>query len=339
LFITKKQAMNINELKAEISHLSEDERNRLLSDLKLGHFSQGSYLEEVLKKQDRDITHACPRCGSMDVWSKGSYRGVKRLKCNDCGNYFSSTTGTAIYHLHKIEKWQAYVQCMEEDLPLRQSAEKVGISLGAAFTWRHKILSSLSDVESDHFAGIVEADEFYLRYSEKGKRGLLRPPHKRGNEGHMTEAENKFGVLVTTDRSGNKLARAVGKSTMNKKALADALGNKIDKSAVLCTDSYKVYHGLAKREGLNHKAVSLLGKPTQKNKVYHIQTVNNLHMAIKKHLNRFNGVSSKYLQNYRYWFIAESQKIIENEKIKLWLWLSVTIEALQVLYNIKTNAL
>jgi len=62
-------------------------------------------------------------------------------------------------------------------------------------------------------------------------------------------------------------------------------------------------------------------------------------MAIRKHLNHFKGVSSKYLQNYLYWFIAASEKIIENEKIKLWLWLSITIGALQVLEKLKLNAL
>ncbi len=53
---------------------------------------------------------------------------------------------------------------------------------------------------------------------------------------------------------------------------------KIDKSAVLCTDSYKVYQGLAQREGLESQAVTLLGfKTFQKNKAYHmIQTVNQL---------------------------------------------------------------
>jgi len=331
--------MNLDELKAAISKLPEDERKQLLSDLKLERYDKGSYLEEVLKKQEQDVPHACPKCGSMNVWSRGSYKGVKRLKCNDCKKYFSNTTGTAIYHIHKKDKWQAYLQCMEERLTLRKSAEKVGISLQTSFNWRHKILSSLSDVESDHFAGIVEADEFYLRYSEKGEKNLRRPPRKRGNEGNKTEGENKLGVLVTTDRSGNKMARVVGKSIMNKKALADALGGKIDKSAILCTDSYGVYHGLAKREGLNHKAVSFLGKPTQKNKVYHIQTVNNLHKAIRDHLTRFNGVSSKYLQNYLYWFIAASEKIKDNEKVKLWLWLSITIDALNILGKLKLNAL
>lgn len=331
--------MDIDELKQAISLLSEDERKLLLSDLKLERYDKGSYLNEAIKKQEQDVPHACPKCGSMNIWSRGSYKGVKRLQCNDCKKYFSSTSGTAIYHIHKKDKWQAYLQCMEEKLSIRKSAERVGISLQTSFNWRHKILSSLSDVESDSFTGIVEADEFYLRHSEKGSKNLGRPPRKRGNEGKKTNAENKVGVLVTTDRSGNKMAKVVGKSTMNKEALADALGGKIDKSAVLCTDSYKVYKGLANKEGLNHKAVTHLGKPTQKNKAYHIQTVNNLHKAIKDHLSRFNGVSSKYLQNYLYWFIAASEKIKDKEKIKLWLWLSVTIDALNILDKLKSNAL
>jgi transposase-like protein len=331
--------MNLDELKAEISKLSEDERRELLSDLRLKRYEKGSYLHEALKKQEEDVPHMCLKCGSPNIWSRGSYKGVKRLQCKDCRKYFSNTSGTALYHIHKKDKWQAYLQCMEEGLTLRKSAEKVGISYQTSFIWRHKILSSLSDVESDHFAGIVEADEFYLRYSEKGKKNLSRPSRKRGNEGSMSEGQNKVGVLVTTDRSGNKMAKVVGKSIMNKEALEDALGGKIDKSAVLCTDSYKVYQGLANREGLNHKAVSFHGKQTQKNKAYHIQTVNNLHKSIQDHLRKFNGVSSKYLQNYLYWFIAASEKIKDNEKVKLWIWLSVTIDALNILDRLKINAL
>jgi transposase-like protein len=330
--------MDVDELKAAISRLSEDDRRRLISDVRLEYYDRGSYLEEILKKQEEDVPHACPKCGSINVWSRGSYKGVKRLFCNDCKKYFSSTSGTALYHIHKKDKWQAYLQCIEEGLTLRESAEKVGICLQTSFNWRHKILSSLSKTEAERFSGIVEADEFYIRDSEKGEKHLQRPPHKRGKSNHLTEKDNKVGVLVTADRSGNKLARVVGKSTMNKKALKKALGGKIDKSATLCTDSYKVYQGLAKREGLNHIAVISLGRPTQKNKAYHIQTVNNLHKGIRDHLSRFKGVSSKYLQNYLYWFIAANEKLKENEKIRLWLWLSITIEALKILEKIKTNA-
>lgn len=331
--------MSIDELKSAIAKLPVDERKKLISEIQLEHFVKGSYLEEILKKQESDIQPSCPKCKSTNIWSRGTYKGVKRLKCNDCNKYFSSTSGTALYHIHKTEKWQAYLQCMKEGLTLRESALKVGISLQTSFNWRHKILSSLSEMESDHFTGIVEADEIYLHFSEKGKKHLKRKPRKRGNDGSKLEKEHKLGVLITADRNGHKLARVVGRSIMRKEALAEALGGKIDKSAVLCTDSYKVYRGLAKRDGLNHKAVTNLGRPIQKNKAYHIQTVNNLHKELRDHLSSFNGVSSKYLQNYLYWFLAKVNKLADNEKVKLWLWLSITIQALQELQRMKSVAL
>ncbi|HLP73551.1 MAG TPA: IS1595 family transposase [Bacteroidales bacterium] len=331
--------MSIDELKSVIAKLSVDERKKLISDIQLEHFKRGSYLDEILKQQESDIQPSCPRCKGTNIWSRGSYKGVKRLKCTDCNKYFSSTSGTAIYNIHKTDKWQAYLQCMKEGLTLRLAAARIGISLQTSFNWRHKILSSLSDIESDHFTGIVEADEIYFHFSEKGKRILNRKPRKRGNDGSKLEKENKLGVLVTADRSGHKLARVVGRSTMRKEALSEALSGKIDKSAVLCTDSYKVYIGLAKKDGLNHKAVTHLGRPIQKNKAYHIQTVNNLHKELREHLSKFNGVSSKYLQNYLYWFLAKVNKMADNEKLKLWLWLSITIKALHELQRMKSIAL
>lgn len=332
--------MDVDELKIAISQLSEDDRKRLLRDINFQHFERGSYLDDALKDQEKNVPHACPKCGSLNVWSRGFYKGVKRLYCKDCAKYFSSTSGTAIHHIHNKDKWQSYLQCMRRGFTLREAAEEVGICLQTAFNWRHKILSGLSDVESDHFTGIVEADEMYLMFSEKGKRRLKRPGRKRGNAGNKTLRENKFGVLVTTDRSGNKMARAVGKGTMKKEELNEALGGKVDKSAILCTDSYKGYKGLAEREGFKHVAVSSRGKPTQKNKAFHIQTVNSVHSALRTFLRRYKGVSTKYLQNYLYWFIASNDKRIkEVEKLKLWLWLSITSEALLNLNKLKASAL
>ena len=38
--------------------------------------------------------------------------------------------------------------------------------------------------------------------------------------------------------------------------------------------------------------------------IYHVQNANNLHQRSKKFLERFHGVSTKYLQNYLNWFLA-----------------------------------
>ena len=103
--------MNIDEIKAAFSQLPEDERKRLLRDINLEHFTKGSYLEESLQKLEKNVPHACPHCGSLNIWSRGSYKGIKRLQCKDCSKYFSSTSGTAIYHIHNKDKWQLYLQC------------------------------------------------------------------------------------------------------------------------------------------------------------------------------------------------------------------------------------
>lgn len=36
--------------------------------------------------------------------------------------------------------------------------------------------------------------------------------------------------------------------------------------------------------------------------LYHIQHINGLHSNLKKWMNRFNGVATKYLNNYIKWF-------------------------------------
>jgi len=40
------------------------------------------------------------------------------------------------------------------------------------FYWRHKILSALKQIPTEAFQDIVEMDETYFLYSEKGKRNI-----------------------------------------------------------------------------------------------------------------------------------------------------------------------
>lgn len=316
---------NIKEIKEAIKQLSEMERKELLSDLKIGHYGERKLLYEMFDKVEEDKPTRCPHCGSDEVVARGYRKGIRRLYCKTCKRDFSSTTGTVLYRIHKKEKWQAYIQCMEEGLTIRESAERVGISIQTSFNWRHKILSSFKKVQSEEFKGIIEADEFYMIESEKGNKHLKRAARKRGGSVKGNAGENKVGVLVTTDREGDIQSKVVGKNIMNRKALEKALKGKIKPASILCTDSYKVYQGFAKRENIKHIEVTKNGKPTQKNKTYHIQTVNNLHKQIREFLINFNGVSTKYLQNYLNWFLATKSKLEDNEKIRQWIWLTLVV--------------
>jgi hypothetical protein len=51
------------------------------------------------------------------------------------------------------------------------------------FYWWHKILAALKQIPTEAFQGIVEMDETYFLFSEKGKRKITeRKPRKRGGK-------------------------------------------------------------------------------------------------------------------------------------------------------------
>lgn len=50
--------------------------------------------------------------------------------------------------------------------------------------------------------------------------------------------------------------------------------------------------------------------------IYHIQHINTFHSKLKKWMDRFNGVSTKYLSNYMYWFKWLQLFDIEKDTIK-----------------------
>jgi hypothetical protein len=58
-------------------------------------------------------------------------------------------------------------------------------------------------MDFEHFEGIVEVDESYFLYSEKGKRGISeRKPRKRGGKSmHRGIGYEQVCVLVARDRT------------------------------------------------------------------------------------------------------------------------------------------
>ncbi len=65
---------------------------------------------------------------------------------------------------------------------LREAAEVCGINLKTAFLWRHRFLVTQAGQNTDKLSGIIDVDEFFMGYSEKGTNALTgnRQPRKRG---------------------------------------------------------------------------------------------------------------------------------------------------------------
>ena len=67
---------------------------------------------------------------------------------------------------------------------------------------------------------------------------------------------------------------------------------------MLCSDSHRSYGAFTKANTITHKKFNASKGQRTVDKVYHVQNVNNLDMRLRKFMDSFNGVATKYLQNY-----------------------------------------
>jgi len=204
---------------------------------------------------------------------------------------------------------------MIEGFPLRKCAEILNdeISYVTLFYWRHKILSSLKQIPIESFQGIVEMDETYFLYSEKGKRGITeRKPRKRGGKAKYRGISNdQICVLVARDRQKMTYSGVLGRGRIRTSKLDEVISDHLSESNVLCTDSWRAFSSYARKKGLDHYRFKSDGKQRVKG-VYHIQNVNNYHSRLKRWIDRFNEVATKYLQHYLAWFRYLDSKEYEN---------------------------
>lgn len=258
----------------------------------------------------------CPHCLSKRIRANGKLKGVQRYLCNGCKKNFSETTGKFWYNIKKKEKLNRYLYCLLSGYSIRKSAKETEISIQTSFDWRHKLLTSFSSVSVDEFQGIVESDDLFFSYSEKGNRNLERKPRKRGEKASKAGiSDEKVAVVATCDRSGNKNFKVATRGRISKKDLANILKGKLDKAEVLCSDGHRSYGAFAKENDIMHKKFNASKGQRTVDKVYHVQNVNNMDMKLRKFMESFNGVATKYLQNYLNWFLVLEK--IKNSTSKI----------------------
>jgi transposase-like protein len=259
---------------------------------------------------------SCPHCLSKSIRANGKLKGVQRYVCNGCGKNFSETTGKFWYNIKKKDKLNRYLYCLLSGYSIRKSAKETEISIQTSFDWRHKLLTSFSSVSVEEFQGIVESDDLFFSYSEKGNRHLDRKPKKRGEKARKSGiSDQKVTIVATCDRSGNKDFKVATKGRISKKDLDRILKGKLDKVDVLCSDGHRSYGAFAKANTIVHKKFNASKGQRAVDKVYHVQNVNNMDMRLRKFMDSFNGVATKYLQNYLNWFLVLEK--IKNSTSKM----------------------
>nr|WP_202079007.1 IS1595 family transposase [Caldalkalibacillus salinus] len=93
----------------------------------------------------------------------------------------------------------------------------------------------------------------------------------------------------------------------------EEISEKLSTENVLCTDAWRAFKTYATEKDISIYQFISDGKIRTKG-LYHIQNVNNYHRRLKGWIQRFNGVVTKYLNNYLAWFqVLESIHHQRNE--------------------------
>lgn len=267
-----------------------------------------SEMEQLISDERFTRGLVCPHCGCIGHISRNGHRkdGKQRYICKNCSKSFVANTNSIASGTRKsLDVWMSYIECMLSGFSIRKTATLCGIHRNTAFIWRHKILDALQHMdENTRLEGIVEADETFFPVSYKGnyKKSsfiLPRKAHKRGSSTHIRGlSHEQVCVPCAIDRKGHSVSKIATLGRVKTKDLHMVYDGKIKAESTLCTDKMNSYVRFANR---NH--INLIQLKTGKSKegIYNIQHINAYHSKLKKFICIFNGVSTKYLNNYLVW--------------------------------------
>lgn len=289
-----------NEILAAFKLLSPEERKDLLVLL---------YTETETLQLDGRYAKECPHCNSSSINKYGKQKGEQRYKCEDCGKTFKETTGTVLGRIRNKSLFLKFQDSMinEDYCSIKKMAEKFKVSVPTAFSWRHKVLLSLPELENK-FEGKTEIDDLWVRYSQKGRKGL-KYSKKRGGTRHRGDSEYQVKVLTATNSIQTEM-KVTNIGRLSKADIHRSMGDKITKKTILISDKHPSIQAFAKENKIEHHSFKASEHTTSDGKG--VQLLNNIAGRVDTLLNRtFAGVSTKYLQSYVNWF-----KLKENNKGK-----------------------
>jgi len=190
-------------------------------------------------------------------------------------------------------------ECLMDVLTLEASAQCCGITVSTAFRWRHRFLGT-RDAKAIKLTGIMEVDETCFLENRKGQRDLERPVGLRGGAASKRGLPaEQVPLLVAADRSCTTTGTTLSSVTVEN--VREALAPVIEDDIVLVTGGNSVYPPCARSLGMRHEWLNLsAGRRVQGS--FHIQTVSNWHSRFADFLDRYWGITTKYLDSYLRWF-------------------------------------
>lgn len=265
---------------------------------------------------------ACPHCHNEKIIRYGKPKGRQNYWCDECKRKFSDHTHTPFRGTHYPEKWLPFMEHMVNGYSIRKSAKLLGVAESTVFTWRHKVLDGLARMEPGDFEGLLEVDETYFRYSEKGNKHIVgRKPRKRGTPAEKRGiSREQVCVVVARDRNKLTHAQVACLGPVSKVKAHTLLDPHLKGVSALCSDANGTWKAIAGDVKIDHKELNMKQGRRVLQGIYHIQNVNAFHSRLKGWMDRFKGVASKFLNNYLAWFRfidAHGREAMTAKKLEL----------------------
>lgn len=233
-----------------------------------------------------------PRCPYCDSTNQTPLKKEKRYHCNNCNTSFSVTVGT-IFHDTKLDlqKWflaLSLVLNAKKGISSRQLARDIEVNKDTAWRMQMQIRKAMSQ-DTSLLSGIVEADETYIGGKAKNKH---RKDRKKGTQGRNTT--DKVAVAGVLERGGQ--VRAVKVKDVSGKSLKAVIHANVQTGAMVFTDEWKGYRGLAK--SYEHSYILHSDGQYVRGEV-HTNTVENFWSLLKRGIiGQYHKVSIKHLNKY-----------------------------------------
>lgn len=150
------------------------------------------------------------------------------------------------------------------------------------------VLFALRSLGFETLRGIIESDETFFKESLKVREVVDRKAKKRGGRDKERGISNlKIAVVVAQDRNGQAKAQKAGTGRVRAEEIDAVIGDYIDPSSLLCTDTATNYKKFALIKELKHKTINLSKEGYVKKGIFHLQHVNSYHKRLKEWMQRF----------------------------------------------------
>jgi transposase-like protein len=271
-----------------------------------------------------DNVKSCPYCNSGHVIKNGTRAGFHKYICRKCKKNFTFRSKSTLKGIHNINAWNLFVEdFLSLNLtPVRQLKKKIGVSEQTIFSWRHRLLASLENMEVKFGEEPAEFDELYFLISRKGRQEMNIPDksaYKRWRKGQIGDTDYWVKLFMLFGRITRTME--LRKSHMGRTDVTD-LGKYFgpDKlsGTTIYSDRHTSYKPFFEEHGIKHETFKASHHRSWENREVHVQNINTYARDFKDFVNkRLKGVSTKYLEHYAKWFqFHHTVKIMVENQIR-----------------------